>query len=624
MSQHHVVFLPGNITIKADHNTTLKEAIKEAGLSLDFPCGGMGTCGKCRIRVVDGSDTPKEQEAALLSANDMERGIRLACLTDVSGHMTVELLKNEKPQHQILLSSLDRIALVDPHLNKQYVEMEKPTMTDSRPDWQRVRESLAQLDIRNVHAKAHLNVLRTLPTMLRSSKYQVTAVLHDQEIRSLEAGDSTDTLLGMAFDIGTTTIVGYLMDLYTGRELSVASMLNPQTQFGADVISRITHHIQNENGLEELHAAVTGAVNTLIGEATGKAGVSRNDVYAISVVGNTCMHHLFLGITPRQVALAPYVAAVSEPVVVDPADVRLAINPAGKVFVLSNIAGFVGADTVAVLLATEMDQSETVKLIIDIGTNGEIALGSKDRLAACSAAAGPAFEGAQISCGMRGATGAIDHVTFSEELAVTVIGNVEPQGICGSALLDTVAGLLENGLINEKGKFNDPSEVTNPVGLQLTKHLVKHNGLWAFMLTEESAAQPVMVTQKDIRELQLAKGAMAAGIRILMKTCGITVNDIQEVLLAGAFGNYLNSHSACVIGLIPQELEGKIRMIGNAAGAGAKLALLSNKEYVRAAEIAKRVEFVELGSNREFTTIFAESMLFPKYNNAERRVVLEW
>lgn len=606
MPQYSVVFLPGKTTITADHKMTLKEVMHKAGLTFDFPCGGIGKCGKCRIRIVDGAGRPKEQEAALLDADDLERGIRLACLTEISEHMTVELV-NDQNLHQILLLSLGRTALLEPHLKKQYVEMEKPTIADSRPDWQRVRESLAQQDNRYHYARAHLDVLRTVPAMLRGASYRVTTVLHDREIRSLEAGDTTDTMLGMAFDIGTTTIVGYLMDLYTGRELSVASMLNPQTEFGADVISRINHSNKHENGLEELHAAVTGAVNTLIGEATDKAGVSRSDVYAVSVVGNTCMHHLFLGITPRYVGLAPYVSAISEPVVADPSDVRLTINPAGKVFILSNIAGFVGADTVAVLLATEMDQSETVKLIIDIGTNGEIALGSKDRLVACSAAAGPAFEGAQIRCGMRGAAGAIDHVTFGKELAISVIGDVAAQGICGSALLDTVAGLLENGLINEKGKFIEPEEITNPVGLELKKHLVKYNGMWAFMLNEESS---VMVTQKDIRELQLAKGAMAAGIGILMNTCGVTVNDIQEVLLAGAFGNYLNPHSACVIGLIPKELEHRIKTIGNAAGAGAKLALLSASEFKRASNLATSVEYVELGVHPQFMKLYAKAMYF--------------
>ena len=426
--------------------------------------------------------------------------------------------------------------------------------------------------------------------------------------------DTTDVLLGMAFDIGTTTIVGYLLNLNTGQELAVVSILNPQTQYGADVISRITYVDQHENGLDDLHTAVTDAMNTLIGKSVEKAGVTRQQVYAVSVAGNTCMHHLFLGINPRQVALAPYVSAISEPVAVDPTQVRLEINPAGKVFVLPNIAGFVGADTVAVLLSTDLDQSDNIKLMIDIGTNGEIALGSKKRLVACSTAAGPAFEGAQISCGMRGASGAIDHVKLTDRVEYTVIGGGNAQGVCGSALLDTVAGLLEVGLVTEKGKFVEPEKIVNPAGIRLKDRMVRHNNSWAFVLADEPQGKHILITQKDIRELQLAKGAMAAGIRMLIKTLGIDVNDIAEVLLAGAFGNYLNPYSACAIGLIPQELEDKIKMVGNAAGAGAKLALLSANEYRRAAELAKKVEFVELGTDRNFTNIFAENMLFPIQN----------
>jgi uncharacterized 2Fe-2S/4Fe-4S cluster protein (DUF4445 family) len=289
------------------------------------------------------------------------------------------------------------------------------------------------------------------------------------------------------------------------------------------------------------------------------------------------------------------------------------MNPAGKVFVLPNIAGFVGADTIGVLLATELDESEEIKLIVDIGTNGEMLLGNKDHILACSTAAGPAFEGAQISSGMRGATGAIDHVTFGEELTYTVIDDVEPLGICGSALLDTVAGLVECGLMEDTGRILKPEEVTHPIGQKLKDRLIEHDGSMAFLL-EETKTKKIMVTQKDIRELQLAKAAMAAGIQLLVKGYGIEVGDIKEVLLAGAFGNYLNPHSACVIGLIPRELEDRVKMIGNAAGAGSQLALLSSGEYQRCGNAARNVEFVELGTNPAFTDTFAEQMLFPEPN----------
>ena len=614
MTKYKVSF-SGGTTVEAPAQATLKEVMNNAGINFDFPCGGRGRCGKCKIRIVAGANEPQAEDKRALTEEELAAGVRLACVTRVTNDLEVEFLSDKNISHRILLSSLNRTAKVEPHIIKRYVEVDKASIYDLRTAWQRIKDHLAAQGDQHEATKARVTVLRRIPDVLQNSEHKITAVLYKDEIRGLEPGNTSEKLLGMAFDIGTTTIAGYLMDLYTGKELSVASTLNPQTQFGADVISRITHANQDPNGLKELHRVVTRAVNDLIGEAVKKAGVARDDVYAVSIVGNTCMHHLFIGVNPRDVALAPYVPVITDPLVIDPADLNLVINPAGKVFVLPNIAGFVGADTVGVLLATGLDQSEEIKLIVDIGTNGEMALGNKDKILACSTAAGPAFEGAQISCGMRGASGAIDHVTFEDEFSFSVIDDVAPLGICGSALLDTVAGLLEMGLIDARGRLKKPEEVTHPLGQKLKDRLVEINGSPAFLLAGEVNSKenrPIYVSQKDIRELQLAKGAIATGIRILMQNYGLEVEDITEVQLAGAFGNYLNPHSACAIGLIPRELEDRITMVGNAAGLGSQLALLSETEYERAATAARNVQFVELGSDPNFTTVFAESMLFPE------------
>ncbi|HHX74976.1 MAG TPA: DUF4445 domain-containing protein [Firmicutes bacterium] len=611
MNKHTVTF-PGGLTFTVTAGTTLKEIMNDAGINFDFPCGGRGRCGKCKVLLTAGAGEPTAEDRKALSAEELAQGIRLACMTKVQSDLQVEFLSEKNVSHQILLSGLDRTAKVEPHLVKRYVEVDKATVEDMRTDWQRIKDGLAAQGSDSKADTARITVIRDVPDLLRSARHKITAVIHNNEIRGLEPGNTTEKLLGMAFDIGTTSIAGYLMDLYTGKELAVTSTLNPQTQFGADVISRITHVNTDPDGLKDLHRVVTDAVNTLLGEAVAQAGVTRQDVYAVSVVGNTCMHHLFVGINPRDVALAPYVPVIAEPLEINPRELRLEINPAGKVFVLPNIAGFVGADTVGVLLATELDKSEEIKLVVDIGTNGEMALGNKNRILACSTAAGPAFEGAQITCGMRGASGAIDHVNFASGVDYSVIGDVEPLGICGSALLDTVAGLLKTGLIDPRGRFRKPEEVTNPAGRKLTDRLISYNDSPAFLLAGgEAGSRPIVVTQKDIRELQLAKGAIASGIRILIRNYGLEVEDITEVLLAGAFGNYLNPHSACAIGLIPPELEDRIKMVGNAAGAGCKLALLSTGEYRRAAVAARNVEFIELGSDPAFTNTFANAMLFP-------------
>ncbi|MCR3921860.1 MAG: ASKHA domain-containing protein [Firmicutes bacterium] len=613
MIKHKILF-PGDMQVEVEAGVTLKDVMNDVGINFDFPCGGRGKCGKCLIRLTAGAHEASEEELKILTEEEVNEGIRFACITRVQNNMTVEFLAEKNVQHKILLSALNRTAKVEPHITKRYLEVEKATMTNHRTDWQRIKDGLAAQGSDSEVSEARLSVIRSVPDLFRDAKHHITAAIYNNEIRGLEAGNTSEKLLGIAFDIGTTTIAGFLMDLYTGEELSVASTLNPQTQFGADVISRITHVNLDPTGLDDLHNVVTSAINDLIGEVVEKAGVTREDIYAVTIVGNTCMHHLFLGINPRDVALAPYVPVVSEQLEIDPQDVKLEINSAGKVFVLSNIAGFVGADTVGVLLATELDESEEIKLVIDIGTNGEMLLGNKDRILACSTAAGPAFEGAQISCGMRGATGAIDHITFGEELKYSVIDDVTPLGICGSALLDTIAGLVEVGLIDERGRFMKPDQVTDPVGIKLKDRLIPYNKSTAFVLVsdDESPGRQIFVTQKDIREVQLAKGAMAAGIQILMKNYGLTTDDIKQVQLAGAFGNYLNPHSACVIGLIPAELEDRITMVGNAAGAGSKLALLSSSEYQRAAGSARNVQFVELGSDKNFTSTFADSMLFPR------------
>ena len=613
MKYHKVVFQPGDVLVEVAEGSTLKEAMTDAGVEFDFLCGGRGTCGKCRVRIAQGSTTPVTREEEMLQAKELDEGIRLVCLTTVHNDLIVELPNQKELQHNILIASAERAFQIAPHLHKVFIEVDKPSRETQSSDWRRLKESLVKQGYQDSELESTVSILRQMPDVIRGANNCITAVMYESKIAGLEPQDTSKTMLGMAFDIGTTTIVGYLLDLYSGKELSVVSTLNPQTAFGADVISRLTFASHEENGLIKLQGVVVEAINKLIAEAVQKAFVTKSQIYGISIAGNTCMHHIFLGINPQSIAVSPYVPALSESLVLDASELKISINQAGKVFMLPNIAGFVGADTVAVLLSTELDRSEDIKLVIDIGTNGEIALGSREKMVACSAAAGPAFEGAQISSGMRGAVGAIDHVYYRDKLEYSVIGGGEPLGVCGSALLDTVAGLVELGILNRRGKFLAYDQLTNPVAHRFKKNLIQYEGQGAFLLAEASITghgRPIIITQSDIRELQMAKGAMAAGVRVLMETYGIQAKDIKEVLLAGAFGNYLNPHSACVIGLIPLELESKIKMIGNAAGTGAKLALLSSSEFRRAKDIAEVVKFVELGSYPRFNSIFGECTYF--------------
>ena len=384
-----------------------------------------------------------------------------------------------------------------------------------------------------------------------------------------------------AIDLGSTSIVLYLHDAFTGEQLGVQSTLNPQRQYGGDVVQRANTAM--EQGPEVLSSCVRIAIDALLTELAKKVGRTPEDIVRLVIVGNACMHHLFLEYPTNTLVLAPYLPFVKEPVTVLASEVGLHVHPEAELHWLSLIGGFVGADTVGCILAADMDKLDELTLMVDIGTNGEMVLGNKDFMTATSTAAGPAFEGAKITCGMRGGDGAIDHTWIENgKIVYHVIGGGEPIGICGSGLLDAVANLLELEEIDVTGRMDETYYFTDKV----------------------------FINQKDVRELQLAKAAIAAGIVLLCRYEGKEVGDIKQLLLAGAFGNYLDPHSACAIGLLPPELEDRIVPVGNAAGAGAQLAVLNLNEERRAAEMARKVKFVELANDPEFQDTYVDEMFF--------------
>lgn len=395
-------------------------------------------------------------------------------------------------------------------------------------------------------------------------------------------GKLEDPLLG-AVDVGSTSVVVYLMDGKTGKLLGTRSALNPQRQFGADVVNRCSYAM--ENGSDSMSSCIRNTVNTLFRETARECGRVPEEIVRVVMVGNSCMHHLFLGISTKTLALAPYTPAVTEALELKAADYDLHVYPGAQLWWLPNIGGFVGADTVGCLVASDLDTCEEMTLLVDIGTNGELVLGNREGLISCSTAAGPAFEGAKITCGMRGSTGAIDHVSLENgEIKCHVIGDGEASGICGSGLLDGVAALLKLDKIDETGRMEETCYLTDRVFLN----------------------------QRDIRELQLAKAAIAAGIQILCQRRGIQIKDIGRVLIAGAFGNYLDPASACAIGMLPPELEGRIVSIGNAAGEGARIAALNCRQFERSRSLAKKTEFVELALDMGFQEVYVDEMGFPE------------
>ncbi|MDH4179315.1 MAG: ASKHA domain-containing protein [Armatimonadota bacterium] len=608
MARYTITFLPSGRSASVPAGTTILEAAAASDLSLHSPCGGQGRCGKCAVQVTSGADEVKPPERRVFSEEELAEGWRLACQARVAGAAEAFVPDSSlMVEHHIAVDGIEREIVVEPNVRKVALRLAPPDVDDPRADLNRVMDALG----RDVRAPRPLHLLQELPGVLRGSGYQVTAVIAGGALAGLEAGDTSAEAYGAAIDIGTTTVVTYLCHLPTGEVAAVASELNPQSQYGEDVISRLQMAVSEPDGAARLRAAVVEIVNELIARAAREAGVPVSSVYEIAVVGNTCMTHLLLGVPPTGLAAVPFVPVFRGAQTVPAAALGIEVNPEAPVFVAPNIGSFVGADTVGVILASEIDRAEGLVVAVDIGTNGEIVVARNGELRACSTAAGPAFEGARISCGMRAAAGAIDEVSIGDDVGYHVLGEVAPQGLCGSGLVDAVAELVRVGVVTETGRLLKAEEAASAPE-KVRRRLVQNEDGIQFVLAsaqESSSGRPIALTARDIRQAQLAKGAIAAGIALMLAEVGAEPEDIDRLLLAGAFGNYIRRESAVGIGLIPALAGDRIESVGNAAGVGARLVLLSVAERRRAEEIARRVEHVELSEREGFYDRFVDAMM---------------
>jgi len=437
---------------------------------------------------------------------------------------------------------------------------------------------------------------------------EVQPDIYKKYIDSAAAGK----ILGVAVDIGTTTIVAKLMDMTNGQCLATCADLNPQARFGDDVISRIAY-AQNEAKLAELHSIIIDCVNGLIARLCEQASVESNQIYEMCVVGNTAMNHIFLSLPVTQLGQAPYKAFSLDAHDCSVKDLALQMNAAGNIHTVENIAGFVGADTTAVALAVDINSAEETTLVVDIGTNGELVLAAGGSLYAASCAAGPAFEGARITCGSRAAEGAIEAVVVNEDnIDLDVIGNCPPRSICGSGLIDAVAVLLQLDIIASSGRFADPSKLKGRLPPAIVSRIIEQGGQPGFVLAsdQQTGGQKVFLTQRDIRQVQLAKAALRAGTKLLQKKVGLADSDIKQIFLAGAFGNYIRKESALRIGLLPDVPAERIHFVGNAAASGAQMILLARRWRRLAKDLARKIEYVEIAHEKEFGDVFADCMLF--------------
>jgi len=430
----------------------------------------------------------------------------------------------------------------------------------------------------------------------------------------VERGDTTAMAFGIAIDVGTTSVVTTLLELASGELMASVSSLNPQATFGGDLMSRIAFAQWNPSNLRKLQSRVIGLLNQQIDELLGRTGVLPQWIYKLTVVGNTCMHHVLLGIDPTYVGLSPYSAVLRHPLVLPARTLHLKVNPEARVCFLPIVAGFVGADAVGAALATRLDASTSVRAVVDIGTNGEVVMGTRDRLMACSAPAGPALEGAQIRHGMRGAVGAIDRVWVEDgDLRFHVIGDGPPQGICGSGLIDAIAAALDIGLVDWTGLIQIERRARFPAALAARLAERGEERLLVLAARGEAAGGgEIVLTQDDVRQVQLAKGAIGGGIRMLQHVLRVPDEALTDLMLAGGFGNYLSIPSAVRIGLIPPLPLERIRYVGNAAALGAQLALVSEEERARAERLARSIEHLSLATHPDFQDLFVEAMNFPK------------
>lgn len=663
MEQHTIIFQPSGRRAKIAEGTTILNAARKLGVGIEAICGDNLSCGKCKVKIMEG-DFPKEgissslghvhriaekdkaivkelneliknaetdeergkhqrkldklkAKHADLAAEEMEENVRLSCSTTIHGDVLVFVPEASRTSEQVVSKAAGVIDVeIKPAVRKYYVELTPPELHDPLGDMERLESALSAehgLDGLTIDYRA----LQWLPDVVRQADWKITVtVLHGSEIIRVEP-DKVETNLGIAIDIGTTTVAAYLTDLNTGEVIATESMMNPQVRYGEDVMSRITYCMLNEDtGLKELQQTIIEGLNRVSKNAAEKMGYQQEDISEMVLVGNTAMHHILLGINPEYVGAAPFAPALHGSVNVKAERFGIDILPSGNIHILPIEAGFVGADNVGCLIADQPHKRDELTLLIDIGTNGELVFGNRERLIACSTATGPALEGGEIEYGIRATPGAIEKIRIDPgtlEAKFQVIGSdkwsdgqtdMQAKGICGSAIIDAIAEMFRAGIIKKNGQFND--------GLQSPRLRKGKDGLMEYVIAwapETSIEEDVVINLKDVRAIQLAKGALYSGCQIMMKKFG--VESFDRLAVAGAFGSHIDKEQAMVMGMYPDCHLDKVVFLGNAAGDGARIALLNVDKRKEADEIARNVEYIELALEEDFNDRFGEAMQFP-------------
>ena len=619
MKKVQITFEPDRKTAEVDQETTLLEAAARAGVYVDSVCGGDGICGKCRLILKKGA--VKVEPTRLLTRDEIKKGYVLACQTKAKGDVVLEVPPESREEKRKILVDKDAHRFralyaplkekvyfeYHPLVQKMYLELPPPNLQDNVADQVRLYHYIRRQRKTPV-MQTGLKIIQILPGILRENNWKVTATLGMRggttEVIQVEGGDTTERDYAVAIDVGTSTVVAHLVNLNTSETVDAEATYNSQRIYGEEVTRRMLY--VEKNGPDRLRQAIVKDINNVITALILRNGVRLNDIMALVCAGNTIMVHFLLGLDPAQIRKEPYISACTSPPPVRAAEVGIKINPRGLLYCLPSIAGWVGADITAGILATGLYQAEELTMLIDIGTNGEIVIGNKDWMICCSASAGPAFEGSGVTCGMRAAKGAIEKVNITEEgkIRCATIGDTKPRGICGSGLIDLLAELFTSGFIDRSGGLNSHKD----------KRVREKNGELEFVLIsadQSATGEDLVITQPDIDNLMRAKAAIFAAISILMGFLDLEFEDVQRVYLAGGFGNYLDKESALTIGLIPDLSLEKVQFVGNTSLIGAKMALLSTEALRVCYEISRNITYHDLITHPNYMEEFMSAKFLP-------------
>lgn len=589
-----------------DGNSLLN--IVRSKISLENPCGGKGVCGKCKIRIVSGKiNSPGAEELRFLKEEEIKAGVRLGCFVHPKGDITVEELVSENDSYEGLSKGFLPEFQFNPSIRKAAV--------NGQNKGEKIYNSYEEKLYSEFGSKTSVNDVDLLKSMGKLiGEEKVTAVFHNEELIGIERGDTEKVSYGLAIDIGTTTVVVAVVDLIRGEEVVSDTCINPQKKFGLDVLSRIDYITNHEQGIDILQQEIVSCINNMMLSLCNKAGINPENIYEVSVAANSTMIHLFLGVNPKSIGKYPYTNIFCMAKNIKSRDIGLKISPFGRVYCVPSVSSYIGGDIVAGAVVSGLDERKENIFFIDIGTNGEMIMLNDGELTSCSCAAGPALEGANIKCGMRASKGAIEGVSIDsdkEEITFKVIGNCTPTGLCGSGIIEVVDELNKNSIIKKSGRLKSSTELMDMGLTKLASRIEDIDGKRQFVLFREENSE-VVITQEDIRQVQLAKAALSSGFTTLLNSMEIEESHLDKIIIAGQFGSHMKAESLTGLGILPERLLNKIEYIGNSSKTGALLSLLSIKEKSRMEQVAEKVRYIELSSLDSYEKIFTRSIGFNK------------